>query len=189
MANEVLQKVGTQIRFAVAGSLTIVDPATDWVIGTPTEVPLSLASVATTAGRQSDKADLGTRRAASYEVLGSFDFSGETITVPGTIDCYWAPSTHTTPANGNVAGNSGVDGGAPDGALGTITLAEFIKQCIFIGSLVLTDDGNVQCGYIGTLSPTGRYGQLIVVNNCDSSFEDNNEEAHVVLNPIVDEVQ
>ena len=39
-----------------------------------------------------------------------------------------------------MAGNSGADAAAPDGALGTITLAEFLDQCDFIGALVNHDD-------------------------------------------------
>ena len=189
MATENLVKVGTQIRFFVTGSFSPVDAATNWTIGSPTDVVLTLAAVAAAAGRQSTKVDLGATRAREYELLGCVDFSGETITAPGTVDYYWAPSTNATEANGNVAGNSGADGDAPAGALGSITLAEFIKQCEFIGSLVLHDGAVVQNGLVGVFSPSQRYGQLVVVNNCDSAFEADDVEMHQVLNPIVDEFQ
>jgi len=189
MANEVLQKVGTQIRFFVTGSFSPVDVATNWTIGSPTDVVLTLSAVAAAAGRQSDKVDLGATRAAAYEVLGCVDFTGETPTVGGTVDYYWAPSTHTTQANGNVAGNSGADAAAPGGALGTITLTEFVRQCIYIGSLVVHDGASVQNGFVGVLRPTGRYGQIIVINNSGDAFEADDIEAHTVMNPIVDEIQ
>jgi len=189
MANEILVKVGDQIRFCVAGSFSPADAGTDWTIGTPTDSPLTLASVANGAGRQSNKADLGATRARRYECLGCVDFTGETPTAGGTIDYYWAPSTSTTAGTGNVAGNSGADAAAPGGALGSITLAEFILQCVFIGSLVVHDGASVQNGIVGTFSPSGRYGQLVVVNNSGDAFEADDVEMHQVLNPIIDEVQ
>lgn len=189
MANEILVKVGTQIRFFVTGSFSPADAGTNWTIGTPTDVALTLASVANGAGRQSAKVDLGATRADRYEVLGCVDFTGETPTAGGTIDYYWAPSTSSTAANGNVAGNSGGDAAAPDGALGSITLAEFLKQCQYIGSLVNHDGASVQNGFVGVFSPSSRYGQLVVVNNSGDAFEADDVEAHQVFNPIVDEVQ
>ncbi len=178
-----------QIRFFITGSFSPVDAATNWTIGTPTDVVLTLAGVAAAAGRQSTKIDLGANRADEYSILGCVDFSGETIATPGAVDYYWAPSTNATPASGNVAGNSGVDGDAPDGALGSITLDEFIKQCQRIGSLPLHDGASVQNGVVGTFSPLTRWGQLIVVNNCDSPFENDDIEMHQVMNPIVLESQ
>lgn len=189
MANEILNKVGTQIRFFVTGSFVPDDPATDFTIGTPTDVTLTLAAVANLSARQSDKVDLGATRADEYEVLGCVDFTGETPVTGEHIDYYWAPSTSGTAATGNVAGNSGIDGDAPDGALGSITLAEFLLQCIFIGSLVVHDGAVVQNGYVGRFRPPGRYGQLIIVNNGDDVFEADDVEMHQVFNPIVTEVQ
>jgi len=179
----------TQIRFFVTGSFSPADAATDWTIGTPTDVVLTLASVATAAGRQSTKVDLGAVRAEEYACFGCVDFTGETPTLGQTVDYYWAPSTHTTQANGNVAGNSGADGACPDGALGTILLAEFVKQCVFIGSLVIHDGASVQNGFVGILRPPSRYGQMIVVNSSGDAFEADDVEAHTVLNPLVPESQ
>ena len=184
-----LLKVGTQVRFFVTGSFVPADAGTNWTIGAPTDVVLTLSAVANGAGRQSTKVDLGATRAARYELLGCVDFTGETPTIGKTVDYYWAPSTHTTEANGNVAGNSGADGACPAGALGTILLAEFLKQCLFIGSLVVHDGASVQNGLVGVFSPSGRYGQLIVVNNGGDAFEADDVEMHQVMNPIVDEFQ
>jgi len=199
LANEILiQDVDgsslTQIRFFVTGSFSPVDPATDWTIGTPTDVVLTLTAVADTEARQSTKVDLGALRAARYEVFGCVDFTGETPTDGEVIEYYWAPSTNTTQANGNVAGNSGADADAPGGALGSITITQFVKQCIFIGNLIIHDGaggggGVVQNGYVGTFSPPTRYGQLIVKNESGDVFEADDVEMHQVMNPIVDEVQ
>jgi hypothetical protein len=153
-------------------------------------VVLTLSGVASAAGRQSDKVDLGATRAPAYEVLGCVDFTGETPSATGRIDYYWAPSTSGTQANGNVAGNSGADGAAPDGALGSITLAEFLKQCDFIGSLFTHDGAVVQNGLVNPRwSPSSRYGELVVVNNGGDNFEADDVEMHQVFNPIVEEIQ
>ena len=189
MTSKVLNTVGTQVRFFITGSFSPADAATNWTIGSPTDVVLTLSGVANGAGRQSSKVDLTATRAPSYEVLGCVDFTEETPTVGLSVDYYWAPSTSTTAANGNVAGNSGVDGVAPDGALGSITLAGFLLQCIPIGSLVVHAGASVQNGYVGEFSPPGRYGQLIVVNNSGDAFEADDVEMHQVMNPIIPQGQ
>ena len=189
MANEILVKTGTQIRFFVTGSFSPADAATNHTIGTPTDVVLTLSALATGAGRQSTKVDLGATRAARYSVMGCVDFTGETPTQGLRIDYYWAPSTSGTAANGNVVGNSGIDGAAGDGGLGSATLADMIAMCQYIGSLITHDGASVQNGFVGIFSPAERYGQLVVVNNSGDAFEADDVEMHQVLNPLVDEVQ
>jgi hypothetical protein len=189
VANEVLVKTGTQIRFCVSGSLSPADNGTNWSAGTPNNVTLTLSAVANAAGRQSDKVDLGATFARGYALYGCVDYTGETPSATGQVDYYWAPSTSSTQGDANVAGNSGADGAAPAGALGSITLTEFLKQCVYIGSLYTHDGAVVQNGFVGNLYPTARYGQLVVVNNGGDAFEADDVEAHQVLNPLVDEIQ
>ena len=189
MANGVLLKQGTQIRFSGSG-FSPADAATNYTVGTPTDVDLTLSAVATAAGRQSAKADLGATRARNYSVFAAVDFTGETPTLGERVDYYWAPSASTTAASANIAGNSGLDAALVDGATTTgITIDEFIKLCQPIGSIEVTDDGTVQVGYVGSFSPQERYGQMIVVNESGDAFEADNVEAAVWMNPIIDEVQ
>lgn len=185
MSTEILERVGQQIRFGVAASFVPAATGTNWTIGTPTDVLLTLAGIAAAAGRISDKADLGITRAASYALFGCVDFTGETPTADGTISYYWSPSTSGVAATGNMWGASGVDADSPFAGLGSITLAQFIKPCIDIGDLIIHDGTVVQNGYIGEFSPPTRYGQLIVVNNSDDTFEADDVEMHQVLIPIV----
>lgn len=187
--SDVTLEVGTQLRFAVAGSFSPADAATDHTIGTPTDVTLTLSGVADDAGRQSDKADLGANRAPRYSCAVAVDFTGETPTAGERVDVFWAPSTSGTQANGNVAGNSGADGAAPDGALGSITLDEFLKQCVFIGSLIVHDGASVQnSAGIGILVAPERYGQIVLVNRSGDVFEADNVEMAVWLTPMIDDV-
>ena len=185
---DITVEVGTQIRFFVGGSFAPVDPATNWTIGTPTDVVMTMASLADTAGRQSDKFDFGANRANRYECLSSVDFTLETPVAGERLDYYFAPSTSSTQANGNVAGNSGADAAAPGGALGGITLAEFLKLCDYIGPLIVHDGAVVQNGKVGVFSPSSRHGQLIVVNESGDVLEADDVETHTVFNPLVDDV-
>lgn len=192
MPNEILQKVGTQLRFCVAGSYSPTDPATDFTIGTPTDVVLTLSGIANGAARQSNKADLGATRAAAFEIQLTVDFTGETPSATGRVDLYWMPSTSGTAGTGNVGGGAGVDAAFPSGSEpGTPTLAELltlIGPC-YVGSLFTHDGGVVQNGFIGVLRPTNRYGQWVLVNNAGDAFEADNVEMALFMTPIVDEVQ
>jgi hypothetical protein len=189
MPTEIKVKQGTQIRFCVTASYSPTDPGTDYTEGSPTDVALTLSALGSAAGRQSAKADLGSTRAARYSVLAAVDYTGETPSATGRVDFYWAPSSSGTAGTGNVAGNSGGDAAAPDGALGSITLAEFLKMCIPIGSLFTHDGAVVQNGHVGWVSPPTRYGQMVVVNNGGDTFEAANTDMAVFMNPVVDESQ
>jgi hypothetical protein len=183
---DLVQQVGAQIRFCVAASFSPADDGTNWTIGTPTDVALTLASLATNTGRQSAKVDLGASRAASYEVLGCVDFTDETPTQGYRVDYYWMPSTSGTAGTGNVVGNSGGDAAAPDGAVGSATLTDMIAMSTRIGSLIIHDGAAVQNGVVGVFSPSSRYGQLLLVNNSGDIFEADDVEMHQVFNPILD---
>lgn len=190
MANPVLVKQGTQLRFFVTGSFVPVDAGTNFTGAATTDVALTLSAVVDASGRQSLKVDLGATRAAQYSVYGVVDFTGETPTAGQSVDYYWAPSASATQATGNIAGNSGADAALVDGPTTTgITVGEFIAQCQWIGSLIVTDDATVQAGYVGTFSPMERYGQMIVVNSSGDAFEADDVEMHTVMNPLIDEVQ
>lgn len=186
--NEVLVKQGTQIVFGAAATWNPADDGTNLAEGDAITDEMGMTAIADGAGVQSIKIDLGAVRAETYSVFGAFDFTGETPTT-GSVDLYWAPSTSGTQATGNVAGNSGADAAAPDGALGAITLAEFIIQCQFIGTLSTHDGAVVQNGYVGRFAPTHRYGQMIVVNNANDAFEADEVEHHIVMNPIITDIQ
>lgn len=188
MANVTLE-VATQVRFFITGSFSPADAATNLTIGTPTDVVLTQSALADGAGRQSDKFDFGANRAERYELSAAVDFTGETPTLGERVEYYFAPSTITTQGSGNVAGNSGADAAAPGGALGTILIAEFLKQCQYIGSLIVHDGAVVQNQVgIGVLVPTSRFGQLVVMNQSGDAFEADDVENHVVLTPMQGDV-
>ena len=187
MANEILEKVGTQIVYADHAGDFSPAAQTSLVQGSPTNRQLSLASVADTAGRESNKVDLGATRASKYSVMASFEFAATPVTGE-LVELYWAPSPDSNDANGNPMSIDGVDAAAPSG-IGT--LAELVAVCQFIGVFVCTNDATaaVQTAYIGTFSPAERYGTLIVKNESGAAFHSDDVECHVVLDPIITEVQ
>jgi hypothetical protein len=178
-----------QVRFA-HGSFSPADAGTDFTIGTPLAAAITQNALANGAARQSAKVDLGDGRPRAYAVLAAIDSTGETPSATGYVDYYWAPSTHATTGTGNVASNSGNDAAAPDGGLGSITLAEFLLQCDFIGRFATHDGAVVQNGLVSpSFVPSSRYGQLIIVNNTGDVFEVTDAEMACWFNPLVDEVQ
>lgn len=188
--NEVLVKTGTEIVFGAVATWNPADNGTNMSSGDAITDEMGMTTIADGAAVHSIKIDLGATRAARYTVDAAFDFTGETPTAGKTVDLYWAPSPSSTQANGNVAGNSGADAAAVDGPTTTgITVAEFVKQCQFIGSFPVTDDGTVQAGHVGMFSPAHRHGQMVCFNNSGDAFEADEVEVHIVMTPIVDEIQ
>ena len=190
MTNEILEKNLASIAFGITAEFNPADDGTNWTDNLETiDAALTLNALANGSGRQSIKVDLLTPRAGKYALFGCVDFTGETPTQGLSVDYYWAPSTDATGAEGNVAGNSGADAACPDGALGSLTLADFIAICIPIGSLKVHDGASVQNGFVGYLYPPTQWGQLVVVNSSGDAFEADDVENHQVLVPIVSEVQ
>lgn len=189
MANQILLELGTQIRFVGAG-FSPADSGTNWTRGTPTDVALTVSAVASAAARQSAKFDFGENWAEGFSVKAAVDYTGETPSATGRTSFYIAPSSSSTAGDGNVAGNSGGDAACPDGALGSITLVEFLLMCDFVGDLMTHDGAVVQNGLVNKhFRPTDRYAQLIQVNNGGDAYEADGVEAHVVFDPVPAEIQ
>lgn len=187
MANEVLQKVGTQISFADHAGDFSPAAANSLEQGTPTDVQLSLASLAIGAYRQSAKFDFGATRAAQYSLVAAIEMD-VAPTAGDLVKFYLAPSPDSTAANGNPGGCSGSDA-AYTGY--SSNADDSIKQLKLIGVMPITVQiaTTVQICFCGTFSPPERYGILVVHNDTDQAFEGDDVEMHVVMNPIVDEVQ
>ena len=187
MANEVLQKVGTQLSFA--------DHATDFAGGatktsievTPTDVQIDLTDLAAGAGQESAKFDFGATRSRAFSILATLEFA----TAPETgevVNLYLAPTSNSTAANGNVQSIDGVDAAAPSGHS---TLKELTDACMWIGSFICSADATatVQNAYCGVFSPPERHGILIVVNDTSDAIHSDAVECNIVFDPIIDEIQ
>lgn len=178
-----------QITFADVGADYNPTAANDLRVAgvEDTEVQLDLTSLADGAARQSTKVDLGEDRALSYAVRAAFEMAA-TPTAGAVIQLWWAPSQHVTAANGNPGGCSGADGAY---AGYSSNMATSIVQLVYIGVFVCTVQVTtvVQVAEVGILSPTERYGSLVVRNESGAAFHSDAVESHVVFDPLVPELQ
>ncbi len=186
MANEILIKEDTPIVWADE-----TDYAGGAQVGGTRTLDLDLTDLLFSAARQGVKADLGATRAARYAITLAVEFkTGEAPESGETVDLYWGPSGSVTAGTANEGGLVGTDA-AYTGTAGD-SLADSLKQLLFIGSIVCTADavGVVQRQTF-TFSPPTRFGQPVVHNNTDA--EDLNaadaEEMYIRMVPLIDEVQ
>jgi hypothetical protein len=185
--NDVLFKDGTQLLFADHATDFGAAPATaanSLIIGTPTDVQLDLTGVAVGAARQSAKSgDLGASRAAQYSVAACIEFE----TAPadgGGVNFFWAQSPSATAGTGNPGGATGSDAAftPTDGNLGEFQ---------YIGRLSVRNNVIV-IGFVGIFTPIFRRGGLVVVNNASVAFRSTAtaaDESHIVMTPMIDEIQ
>lgn len=177
-----------QISFATHATYA---PGTNNVLekATPTEVELSLLNLVAAAAVQSAKADLGANFAERYAIVAAIEMQVAAAADGDVVEFYWSASPSGTAAVGNMGAATGADGAY---AGYSSDLATAVKQLLFIGNLVLTDDGvdQVFIGYVGDLYPPHRYGSLIVRNLGSQTICDTDiVESAVMLNPIIPESQ
>lgn len=156
---------------------------------TPTTGQLILLNLADAAAAQSAQVDLGANFAERYAVVACIEMQVAAATAGEVIEFYWNASASATAAVGNMGAATG-SAAAYSGY--SSDLADSVRQLIYIGSLVMTDDAfdSVQIGYVGDLFPPHRYGSLIVKNECGQTICDTDDiESAIVLNPIVSEIQ
>ena len=159
----------------------------DGYLSFTTDVAFDLTSTAAGAAEESTKADLTATWAPNYAVHAAVEFATAPVTGE-TFDFYWAPSVSGTAAQGNpgfVVGATGAYTG------GVATIAEGLKQLMFIGSLVCSADATttVQVAMIGIFSPPTRYGTLVGFNNTSDSVHSDVVETAVSFTPIIPDIQ
>jgi hypothetical protein len=194
MANDLLirQQNGTPKSIVFADHAGDFNPAAandlrDATSDNRTNVQMANTGLANGAARQSTKADLGALFAQAYAARGAIEFAA-TPTTGKIIQVFWAPSQASTAANANAGGISGADG-AYTGY--SSNLEESSLQLEYIGSFVVTVQVTtvVQIAEIGVFSPTQRYGSLVLKNECGAAFHSDDVEIHIVLDPVVPQVQ
>lgn len=191
--NKVLRKplddTPPQIAFANFAGDFNPTAANDLRVGADTQAELVLLNLANAAAAQSAKVDLGAIYADEYGCVACIEMQVAAATDGATVDFYWNHSGIVTAGTGNM--------GAASGAAAAYTgysadLATALRQLTRIGSLTLTDDAvdSIQVGFVGILRPIHRWGSLIVVNNAGQVICDTDDvEAHIVLGPIVPDIQ
>ena len=185
MPTEIKIKQGTPIVFANSGDFSST------ANGYTRTAQINLTSLGNVDARQSDKIDLGATRAGGYAVRVGIEFDvAPTAGIP--VDVYWSGSVSGTAGVGNDGGCSGADG-----AYKNAEEAEWVRQLVYIGTLVATNDAApvVQIQTINRyFQPPTRYGQIVVGNNLNSNsggqaLEGDAVEMFVAFEPILDELQ
>lgn len=179
MANTILNKEGTPTVFANSADYSSTNS------GFTRTAQLNLSSLASGAARQSDKVDLGATRARMYAIRAGIEVD-VAPTAGAIVEFYWSASFSATAGTGNGAGASGADGAYKAGEE-----LEWLKQAMFLGALVCTNDAapTVQVQTVGFFTPPHRYGSLIVLNTSGQALEGDGVEQYVALVPVIDEVQ
>ena len=161
----------------------------DLRLGIDIEVELVLLNLTDGSAAQSAKGDLSENRADEYGVTALIEMQVASAIAGEVIEFYWNASPSAVAANANM-GNASGSAAAYSGY--SSDLVDAVKQLIFIGAMVMTDDvvDSAQIGYVGKFSPPHRYGSLIVKNEAGATICDTDDiEAHVTLSPIIPEIQ
>ena len=176
-----------QLTFADFAADFAPTAANDLREGADTQVQLIFTSVADGAARQSTKGDLGENRAQEYAVRGAIEFAA-TPTAGAVVEVYAAPSASSTAGTGNAGNVSGADS-AYSGY--SSNLAASVLQLQLIGVFICTvqTTTTVQVAEIGRFFPTERHVSLVVKNESGAAFHSDDVECHIVLDPIIIEVQ
>jgi len=157
-----------------------------------TEVQMAVSSsyggFADGGAYESDKADLGEHRAHAYKCRTVVEFFSGFFPDGGqAVEHYWGPSQTSVAANANPGSLSGSDGDHPTSGS---ELANAVKQLDFIGNAIVIAEYGTQIMETGVLVPTERYGGLVLKNESGTIVSYNDDvETHVVLDPIIDELQ
>lgn len=149
------------------------------------DAAFTATSLANAAARECAKFDLGaTQPAAGWTV--SFETKGVSAPTAGlTSDIFWSSSSSATAATDNRGDASGTDAAYPASG----TLAEKLKQLIYIGSLVHSSTTTAQKQDVGVLNPIQRYGSFIVRNASGVAYSGTATDHIITLTPRIDETQ
>jgi len=127
---------------------------------------LDLTNLLFSAARQGIIADLGASRSLEYSISLAVEFKTAEAPESGeTVDLYWAPAVSLT--TGFQGGTDGTDA-VYTGTAGD-SLADSLKQLMYLGSIVLTADAvGVAQRDTWIFSPPTRFGQPVIVNSTDA---------------------
>ncbi len=162
--------------FTAANDLRITSPS-------PVQVQIDLTGVAAAAARQSDKtADLGASWPREWLLGACIEFE----TAPaagGTVEFWWNGSPNSAAATGNSGNASGAD---------AVFAVAGLPQLKFIGAMTVLSQVVNKTTVVGNLAMPYRYGSLIVVNKASTAFRSTAtemDETHIVLTPVIPEIQ
>lgn len=171
--HELIDFAATQVIWGEAGATGVTNTIT-------------FEALAAGSARMGAEDDLGATLPPRYKVELRIE-SGTAPTAGGTYDLFLAWGDDGTTYPGGVSGSDGAwpaDGNED----------EWVKQLEYVGSLVVTNDGNtvqVQAPWI--VYPKSRYVVPVVDNNTDQAIRDEttatDNDSRIILTPIDDQIE
>ena len=160
MANEILQKQGTDIVWTSAGG----------------DLVLTMTSLANGNGRMGAEKDWGATYAARVRIAIELDFN-VAPTAGLTFDVYWSSSHDGTNYDGECSGADAAYDDEGD-----------MKRLHWVGSLICTNDTDPQMQSWVFYLPA-RYGLPVVSNQSGQVLTATGTDQIVTVTPLIDEVQ
>lgn len=181
-----LDSTPEQICFADHAGDFSPTAANDLRSNTPTTCQMALASLTDGSYYQSAEFDLGVNFAPAYAVRCAVEI-GATPTA-GNLITLWGASWPETGAGepGGLSGTAGAYTGYSSNA------ADSVRHLQLIGPVICTAQATttVQVAEVaGMFWPRARYGALVLLNGSGATLHTDDVETHIVLDPIVAEVQ
>jgi hypothetical protein len=177
------------LEMAVLGTFKTSEGTAKVIRNTGGDAVISLASVAngngtSTGGRQSATLDLGANWAKQWRLETNFELAS-TPTAGNAINLFasWNSSTGAGEAN-----TSGSDA-AYTGYSNNIDAAT--KQLEFLGAHICTSQvtSTQQRSFVGTITPKGRYMNLVVDNRSGAAFHSTNDNQFITLTPLEETIE
>jgi hypothetical protein len=160
MANEILQKQGTDVVWTSSGGDEVI----------------TLTSLANGDGRAGDEHDFGATHAPRVRVSLEVDFN-VAPTAGLTMDVYWSSSHDGTDYDGECSGADAAYNSEDD-----------MKRLHYVGSLVASNDTDPQRASWVLFLPA-RYGLPVVSNQSGQALTATGTDQIVTVTPLIDEVQ
>ncbi len=174
MPNEVLNKPGAAVIWQASGG----------------DAAITLASLASGTARSGVKFDLddgvtANRWARRWHVLFTIETGSVAPAAGSTMELFWAASTSTTAGTENPGFYLGTDAAYPV----TIDVDEALRQLLFVGALVMTNNATTKQIQGFVFQPPTQFGGFVVMNRTGQTIETNDDEHEIRMTPIIDEIQ
>ena len=159
---------------------------------TGTDATIDLQNILTAgAARQSVKLDLGSVNLdALWTMKAYIEWFTTAPTAGGTVDFYLGFSHDATAGEDNPGNLSGTDAAFTGYGATVATGTAALKQLTYVGSLVATNEVDLQVQTVGVFQPTARYCCLVVVTNSSVALAVTDAiETGVAIWPVQHQVQ
>ena len=177
---------GTPLVFANSGEYVPTDAGQPSTI----DADIDLGALGVGALRQSVKLDLGSANLdVEWETTAYIEFHSAP-TAGGEVSFYLGFSSSATAGQDNPGNLSGTDAAYVGYGAAAADGIEALPQLMWIGSLIVTADADIQVANLGTFMPLRRYASLVVYDNTDTAIANTDAiETGVAITPLQHQIQ